>query len=266
MDNTFILNFLENKARNNRKERIFSKIIKLFNTHNELLKLKFKADTLNRFYNIKYSETYDSKENMLQGLMTNVEENVNIYHLLTQIILLGIPGDVVELGCYEGTTAIIMQKTLDQLHAHKRIHVYDSFLGLPEKSRKDGSTSYSKGLCCSSKEQLIQNYKNHRTKLPKIHEGWFKDTLPHGLPKLISFAHLDSDIYSSILESWTYVYPRLAKGGIVVVDDYCNPTIHDVNNILPGVKKACDEYLKDKKETMNVLIAGCEAHGYLRKQ
>ena len=78
--------------------------------------------------------------------------------------------------------------------------------------------------------------------------------------------HLDGDFYSSIIESLTYVYPKLSKGAIVVIDDYCDPEIHNVNNILPGVKKACDEFFKDKKEKVDVLIAGCESHGYFRKE
>lgn len=101
--------------------------------------------------------------------------------------------------------------------------------------------------------------------MPKIHEGWFADILPTQLPDKISFAHLDGDFYSSILESLIYVYPRLSKGAVVVIDDYCDPKQLDANNILPGVKKACDEFFKDKKEKVSVLVAGCEAHGYFRK-
>ena len=85
------------------------------------------------------------------------------------------------------------------------------------------------------------------------------------MPKKISFAHLDGDFYSSILESLIYVYPNLSKGAIVIIDDYCDPKIHDVNNILPGVKKACDEFFEDKKEKVGVLLAGGETHGYFRK-
>ena len=54
--------------------------------------------------------------------------------------------------------------------------------------------------------------------------------------------------------------------GVVVVDDYCDPAVHDVNNILPGVKRACDEFFADKPEEINVLIAGAEAHGFFRKE
>ena len=56
--------------------------------------------------------------------MINLEQAVNIYHLLSQTILLKIPGDVVELGCYKGITSIIMQKTINQFSSKKKLHVY----------------------------------------------------------------------------------------------------------------------------------------------
>lgn len=265
VDNTFILELQKQKIKTDKKRNVLAQIIKFFNGNQRFLKLKFKNDNLNRFYKIKSSKKFDSKENMLDGDWSNIEQAVNIYHLLTQTVLLKIPGDIVELGSYDGTTSVLMQKTLDQLKSKKKIHVYDSFEGLPEKDKKDGDTVFFAGSCETQKENLIENFKRHKTKLPTIHEGWFKDTLPKGLPKQISFAHLDGDFYSSILESLIYVYPKLSKGAIVIIDDYCDPKVHDVNNILPGVKKACDEFFKDKKEKVGVLLAGNEAHGYFRK-
>lgn len=265
MDNTFILKLQKNRIKSDFKRNTAAEIIKYFNSHNRFFKLKFKNDNLNRLHKIKYSRKYDSKENMLEGDWVSLEQATNIYHLLVQTILLKIPGDVVELGCFEGTTSILIQQILDQFKSQKRLHVYDSFEGLPEKSKKDGNTIFHKGSCKIQKARLIRNFKKHKVKLPEIHKGWFKDVLPKKLPTEISFAYLDGDFYSSILESLTYVYPKLAKGAVVVIDDYCDPKIYNVNNILPGVKCACDEFFEDKKEKVSVIIAGGESHGYIRK-
>ncbi len=222
-----------------------------------------------------------------QRSMINIEEEMNIYHLLTQSILLKIPGEIVELGCNDGRTAAIMQKTLDEYDCKKRIFVYDSFEGLPGKNKKDGDTKFQSGWCKNSIEDLKNLFNKHglSNKLPKIIPGWFKNTLPNKLPKKISFAHLDGDFYSSIKESLIAIYPRLSKGAIVVIDDYGSPKIHKkiekfinenpysqgngrkikIINVLPGVKKACDEFLKYKKEKMYILIAGEERQGYFRK-
>jgi O-methyltransferase len=84
------------------------------------------------------------------------------------------------------------------------------------------------------------------------------------LPSRIAFAHLDGDLYESILTSLTHVYPRLSQGAICLIDDYADPACPGWNG-LPGVKVACDEYLRDKPERVSVLYAGDRAHGFLRK-
>lgn len=81
-----------------------------------------------------------------------------------------------------------------------------------------------------------------------------------------SFAYLDGDLYDSILISLKHVYPRLTKGAICLIDDYNDPSINPVGwNKLPGVKKACDEYLSNKPEKVTLLYAGVYPHGFFRK-
>lgn len=63
-------------------------------------------------------------------------------------------------------------------------------------------------------------------------------------------------------EPFQAIYPRLSEGAIVIVDDYCDPDAHKTQNSLPGVKLACDEFLKDKKEEMELLSGGREFHAY----
>jgi O-methyltransferase len=201
---------------------------------------------------------------MLDGYQTNLEQAMNIYHLLSQVLLAVIPGDVIEMGSYKGITAILIQKTLEQFQSDKQLHLFDSFQGLPPKTAEDGHTYFTSGDCKSTIDELKANFIKHSARLPIIHAGWFKDTAD-AQPGQVAFAHLDGDFYSSILESLQIIYPRLAPGAVVVIDDYCDPQLLDVNNILPGVKRACDEFFADKPEKVSVLIAGNESHGYFRK-
>jgi len=264
-DNTFILALRRDDGRKaTRGMRLAARAIKFFNRHNRRFALKFKRDDLNRYFGIKYSR-FDPNENLLQGGMVTVEQAVNIYHLLSQVLVMDVPGDVVELGCHAGTTAIVLRKTLDQLGADRRLHVYDSFEGLPAKSPEDGVTRFEPGDCRTTEEALVENFQRAGAELPVVHRGWFEDTLPRELPREICFAHVDGDFYRSVRESLEQLYPRLARDAIVVVDDYCDPARHDVNNILPGVKTACDEFLQDKPEQMTVLVAGAGAHAFFRK-
>jgi O-methyltransferase len=249
MHNTFILEILKPEQRYSKKRRAYSKISEIFG---------------NRVANLKRGVSFFD---FFNNDMLNLERGINIYHLLNQVLVLNVPGDVVEAGCYEGLTSIIMQKTLDQSNSKKRLHVYDSFEGLPEKQKKDGKTIlFRKGFLKTKKDILLDNFRKFDARPPEIHVGWFKDTLPTQLPKKICFAHLDGDFYSSIKESLESIYPRLSKNAIVVIDDYCDPKVNNIWNELPGVKRACDEFFKNKKEKVSVLLAGKSSHGYFRKQ
>ena len=51
----------------------------------------------------------------------------------------GVEGDVVEFGCYIGTTSLFIRRLLDASSDDRAFHVYDSFVGLPEKTSADAS-------------------------------------------------------------------------------------------------------------------------------
>jgi len=198
--------------------------------------------------------------------MLSIEQHINIYKLINVVIEQRIEGDIVELGSYDGLSSILLQNAIELFNSDKELHVFDSFQGLPKKSKEDINTEYDKGWCKATKDDLISNFKFYETKLPYIHEGWFKDTLQKHLPKKICFAHLDADFYHSILESLEAVYSRMPKDAVAVIDDYYDDNVHVGKNILPGVKKACDEFFKDKKEKVIPLIAGNKAHAYFIKK
>jgi O-methyltransferase len=219
--------------------------------------------------------------------MMSIEQEMNMYHLLSRVIFLKIPGAIVELGCHEGLTAAIMQKTLNQLNSKKNIYVYDSFEGLPEQSKKDkGPINFKKGSLKTNEKKLIETFKRLKLKTPKINKCWFKDIPKNKLPKKICFAHLDGDFYSSVKESLEIVYPLLVKDAIMIIDDYCNLKIHKkiekklnsnkwnhnrkrkylIKDYFPGVKKACDEFFNKKKEKVHILISGDQCHAYIVKK
>jgi O-methyltransferase len=51
----------------------------------------------------------------------------------------------------------------------------------------------------------------------------------------ISLAHIDLDIYQSIIDALDFVWPRLSVGGFVLFDDYGFPSC-------PGARRAVDEF------------------------
>ncbi len=199
------------------------------------------------------------------GISTNVEQRMNMYHLVSQVIAYNVDGDLVEVGCNEGLSSVLITKIMNSFNSSKRLHVYDSFEGLPSIRSEDG-TSYKKGDLATAKDVLTENFAKYNVETPIIHKGWFSDTLPDGLPERICFAYLDGDLYESIMVSLKYVYPRLSPGAICLIDDYCDPIINpDGWNYLPGVKKACDEFLSGKPEQMCYIYSGAFTHAFFRK-
>jgi O-methyltransferase len=151
---------------------------------------------------------------------------------------LDIEGDVIELGCYLGTSSLFIRRVLDKNGSKKAFHVYDSFEGLPEKDAKDQSAAgdqFVAGELLATKKQMIEQFRKAHLAVPIIHKGWFEDLTLQDIPDKIAFAFLDGDYYSSIRTSLKLIESRMSPGGTIVVDDYRNEA-------LPGAAKAVDEW------------------------
>ena len=170
---------------------------------------------------------------------------------------LDLPGDVVEFGCYEGDTSILLADVLrDQ--PDKWLYLYDSFEGLPEKTAEDKSADgwrFQAGELKASPDTVSSKFKKYDLPEPVIVKGWFDRLDNSDLPESISFALLDGDFYNSIKTSLELVAPRIVSGGIIVVHDYRNAR-------LPGSGRAVNEFLGEHADeyvfrivaTMAVLV------------
>ena len=192
--------------------------------------------------------------------MTTVEQRINMYHLASQVLFCGVPGDFVELGCFTGQTAALFQKVIEHYDPMRILHVYDSFEYM---ARRIGNVE----------DVLIGNFRSAGVKLPKIHKGLFKDTIPRDLPVAIAFAHIDCGYGGDqelqkqrVLHCLKHVYARMSPGAICLLMDYHDPSLtiggFDCN---PGVKRACDEFFQDKPESVCVLYGNDYSHAYFRK-
>ena len=200
------------------------------------------------------------------GMMTNVEQRINLYHLMGQVLACGVNGEFVEFGCHEGQVGVLMGLVMRAVGDVRDVHLYDSFEGLPARDRRDGHTPFKAGMLRPSLERLHSNFEEMGLPEPIVHVGWFDQLMPDDIPPTVAFAHLDGDFYSSTIRALELVYDRLAPNAICVVDDFADPSINPHWDLLPGVKAACDEFLADKAEHMVSLWAGDYSHGYFRKR
>lgn len=203
--------------------------------------------------------------------MANVEARMNLFHLLEQTVANNVPGDVVDLGCNAGDSTIVMQRVITALAPNKQVHAYDSFEGLPEltdNDRKDGI--YGRGYMAAGLDLFTRKFEALGLKMPHTHKGWFEQTVPRELPEKISFALFDGDLYESTKHLLPHVYERMPSGAIgmiaVYYDESIFPRIGSGAYRSPGVKRATDEFFKDKREKISLLYANEYSNGYFRKQ
>ena len=168
---------------------------------------------------------------------------------------LGVSGDFVELGCYKGDTSLMLAEILRDYQSGtcgklvensdmeaKKLWIYDSFEGLPEKREEDESAlgvNFKSGELFVTKREVKERFLRAGLPVPVIKKAWFSDLKDEDLPKKICFAFLDGDFYESILDSLKLVENKMSGGGVVIVHDYANQE-------LPGVAKAVDEWLSKK--------------------
>ncbi len=153
---------------------------------------------------------------------------------------LELDGDFVELGCYKGDTSLLLAELLK--NNQKKLWIYDSFEGLPDKTSADISElgrDFKPGELAVTKREVKMRFLRAGLPVPIIKKAWFQDLGSDDLPNEIAFAFLDGDFYESIKISLELVWPRMNEKGVIVIHDYSNQA-------LPGVALAIDEWLNDK--------------------
>lgn len=170
------------------------------------------------------------------------QETEELLRLAKSTLNNSVEGDFVELGCYRGDTSVLLQRLLKESGklSEKKLWIYDSFAGLPEKTSEDSSVAgdqFKVGELFVSKREVLEKFKRSGLPLPIVKKAFFENLDPEkDLPEKIAFAFLDGDLYGSIKTSFELVLPKLSEKGIIVVHDYNNPE-------LPGVSKAVEEFL-----------------------
>ncbi|NDB36190.1 MAG: hypothetical protein EB023_12825 [Flavobacteriia bacterium] len=194
---------------------------------------------------------------MRNHTMTSPQRAKLLWKLCRQAIDRNVPGDFVECGVWKGGSAGIMATAAK--NSTKKVHLYDSFEGLPEPLPIDGSEAiqYSYGAsqgrlkttgkCVGSLADVknLMDCKLHISKSSIVyHVGWFQKTLTPWPTESISILRLDGDWYESTKICLENLYPALSRGGAVLMDDYF---------CWEGCRKACDEYREQHNITAKIV-------------
>jgi predicted O-methyltransferase YrrM len=147
-----------------------------------------------------------------------------------------IPGMIAEVGTFRGASAKLIAES--RLKDSRTMHLFDTFEGLPETKEIDRSVFTEKQFVApyNAVSEYLKPYKNVR-----FYKGLFPGTATAVSSTRFSFVHLDADLYQSTKDGLEFFYPRMEKGGVILIHDYVNG---------PGVKKAVDEFGASRPEVV----------------
>ncbi|MCK9202265.1 MAG: hypothetical protein M0P42_14130 [Gallionella sp.] len=190
----------------------------------------------------------------------SIEQQVNLYHLMSQVIAYRVPGEALEVGPATGTSAVMLQGILDVEAVYERhLHVIDI------RQRLDG--------VLPSEDDLTRPFRAAAVSMPVMNLLPFESAIPACLPPIIAFANLNfcqgrddqeqTHLMGVLLD---HLYSRLAAGAVVSVLDYWHHHWHQgTANLACGVSPAVEVFIADKPEQLTVLSGGNRTHAYFRK-
>jgi O-methyltransferase len=160
--------------------------------------------------------------------MVGLRRLENVEQCVKQVIIDKVPGDLIEAGVWRGGVAIFMRAILEAYNESDRIvYAADSFEGLPPPDETAfpadaGSRLHTADVLAVSRHEVARNFDLYGLLDDQVRflEGWFRDTLPTVRDRTWAVVRLDGDMYESTMDALTNLYPGLAVGGYLIVDDY----------------------------------------------
>ena len=189
------------------------------------------------------------------------------------VIKNNIDGDFVECGTAAGGNAIAAKLIFKKYDSNKKVIMFDTFAGMTKPSDYDVRNPDHLHVTHENKNSIRQQYLDNQkegynswTYYPidevknnfenagiqidesiKFVKGDVGQTLKksENIPSSIAILRLDTDFYESTLIELEYLYPKLKKNGILLIDDYGH---------FLGAKKAVDEYFEkiNQQPYMNI--------------
>jgi O-methyltransferase len=188
--------------------------------------------------------------------MTSPERLFGLIEAVKYIHKSGIEGSIVECGVWKGGSMLSISETLALSNEFSRdLYLYDTFEGMPPPATVDINYENEKAQSLLNKDtnkeenvfwafstldevkktMSLSNYPSDRIHYIK---GKVEDTIPATIPDEIALLRLDTDWYESTRHELIWLFPKLKKGGVLILDDY---------GYWKGARKAVDEYVAENK-------------------
>ena len=185
--------------------------------------------------------------------MTSPERLYALIQAVRYVSGASIPGDIVECGVWRGGSMMAAALTLTECNdSSRQLFLFDTFEGMSPPTEHDvaiDGQSATKLLDSHEKtesdavwayatlERVRDAMSSTGYSPDKVHfvQGKVEDTIPGQAPQRIALLRLDTDWYESTRHELEHLFPRLVRGGVLIIDDYGH---------WKGARKAVDEYLR----------------------
>lgn len=182
--------------------------------------------------------------------MTGRDKLIALIGAVRHLARTGLPGTIVECGVWRGGSMHAVARTLIAEGVRDReLYLFDTFAGMTEPTdqdvRTDGrpaadmlatspKTTWVWGV--ASREEVEAGLRTLDYPYERFHlvEGPVEQTIPDQAPPQIALLRLDTDWHESTRHELEHLYPRLVRGGVLIIDDYGS---------WRGARAATDEFL-----------------------
>jgi O-methyltransferase len=194
---------------------------------------------------IQESDFWEMVEEFWEYTVLGSATLYNIYSSCQYIFSRGVPGDIVECGVYMGGSIMFFAEMCKRHKQHDRtIFALDTFGGFLRRGEED--VDWSGQPICFPNDQPIDHRRDAENnirsvgwqdELVQIVQGDVVETAPKLPTKAIAILRLDTDTYDTTRAELEALYPRVSKGGVVIIDDY---------GWGMGSRAAVDEYFQNR--------------------
>lgn len=150
-------------------------------------------------------------------------------------------GDYAEFGTYRGLTARIIWSRKAE---HARLYCFDTFEGFADEDLSVGdarleTSAERERFKDTSLQDVVQRIGGGDSALLQIRKGYFPETFAGLEQATFRFVHIDVDLAQPIAAGLELFWPRIVRGGVVMVHDYYSPRY-------PMARETVDRFFLDR--------------------
>ena len=170
-------------------------------------------------------------------------DRVRFYNLWFQIERLNtndIQGAFAELGVYKGETA----RAIHFMDEKRKLYLFDTFNGFSNNDLEHENQSddrFETNMFADTSLEKVKKYISGNDNII-FKAGLFPSTAKSLENEIFAFVNIDADLYAPTIAALDFFYPRMSKGGVII--------IHDYNHNWHGIPKAIDEFLQTIPESL----------------